>query len=131
MAAVATNLTLFMNDTPMDGTSTGTAELSSFGANPDHILSPIAMIVETIEADTVSETAVISMGTNSPDYDNIVKAYAVNPVAGTVVSVPLGVAPLIFNNNTAFSLYARVRHAATATDLTFRASLEALNRLLT
>ncbi len=71
--------------------------------------------LETITADNVTETAIVSMGTNSPDYDNIYAARAVVPVEGSVETIVLPASQIINSGG----IYVRVIRAATATDLTF------------
>jgi hypothetical protein len=66
----------------IDGTATGShtvgpqAGNSGFGEN----CQPRALVLKTIKAENVSADCVISLGFNSPDYDNIVKSYVVRPL---------------------------------------------------
>jgi len=104
----------------MDGTAVAnsaalTGEISGNG------FAPLRLIVETTEADAVTETALISIGFNSPDYNDMVLAHAVNPIAGVVEAITLPPRPMALSG----SLHVRVFRAATGTALTFVANLEA------
>jgi len=102
---------------PIDGKSVANTKIFDESDLPsgNHI-SPIFVTVETYTADSISMTAIFSIGTNSPNYDNILAAHAVKPVAGLVEMFPLQDAQMI---DAETDVYARVQRAASGTDLTF------------
>jgi hypothetical protein len=106
----------------MNGTSLGVSAALT-GALDGPRIAPIRLVVETLTADSITETAIISMGFNSPDYDDMVRGHAVNPVAGAVDVVQLPPRPVVGTG----SLHARVTRAASGIALTFRALLEGMN----
>ena len=99
---------------PIDGTSTGSTLIVEDAGNVH--LSPVLLTFETISVDSVTETAIVSVGTNYPNYDDILLARGINPVEGVIETVFLP-SSLIFNTKP--EVYVRVVRAATGSDLTF------------
>lgn len=117
------SLAVTLEPTPIDATSTGSTQISGDVSGSGQHFVPLRAIVETVDVDAVTETAIISIGTNSPVFDNVLPAHAIKPVAGAVEMIPLWASQVI----TANPLKVRVIRAATGTDLTFVAGIECLN----
>jgi len=100
---------------PIDGTTPGSTKIFQVLASNSH-LSPFLLTFETFDVDSIAETAIVSIGTNSPDYDNILAAYPINTNALTVESHALKSAPIFVNET---DIYTRVVRAANGTTLTF------------
>lgn len=102
---------------PIDGKTVANTKIFDESDLPsgNHI-SPVFVTVETYAADSISLTAIFSVGTNSPNYDNILAAHAVKPVAGLAELVPLQNAQMIDSET---DVYVRVQRAASGTELTF------------
>jgi hypothetical protein len=100
---------------PTDVTSPTSVKLVDETGIPSggHV-SPLFATFETLVADTVTETAIISIGTNYPDYDNILPGYGVCLVQGSVETVPIQRSQMV---NDSTDIYARVVRVATASDM--------------
>lgn len=68
------------NGSPHDATSTGTSTVHSTGTGEDIIPTAVTFFINN-KSGTILTPAVVSVGTNSPNYDNLVSA----TVLGTVV----------------------------------------------
>lgn len=112
---------------PIDATTAGATSLGGSITGSGQHIAPTRVVIETVEADSVSETAIISIGFNSPDYDDVIRAHAINPVEKTIEVVPLPPAKFI----EAGAMHVRVIRAATATSLTFVPSFECVNYIFT
>lgn len=73
-------------------------------------------VVITEESDTATTHPVISIGTNNPNYDNIVEAYAVSLVEGRADVVPVRDPRVVAAPDT--DIYVNVKQEATAVTLT-------------
>lgn len=88
--------------TPIDLKVSGATSIEGFDWGTDSKTVIFAARVDVIDAVSVTQPAIISIGTNSPDYNNIVKVLAVPGEANwsQVVELPnpviLGQIPAIF-----------------------------------
>lgn len=73
-------------------------------------------VVITKESDSATVNPVISIGTNSPNYDNIVEAFAVSLVEGRMDVIPVRDMGVVAPADT--DVYMNVKQAGTATALT-------------
>lgn len=117
------SLGVTLDGTPVDAASSGATQISGDIVGTGQHFSPLRVIIETVEVDSVTGTAIITIGNNSPDYDNVLSEHAIRPLSGNVEIIPLTQSKVI----TAGALKVNVRTPANATELTFVAGVECLN----
>lgn len=105
-------------DAPIDGTSVASTTIYSPGGGLS--VSPIFLTFETVNVDAVTLTAIVSVGTNNPDYDNILFAHGIKPVEGAMETVQL---PSAQSFSGGVDVKVKVVRAASGTDLTFCAGI--------
>lgn len=105
----------------IDLKSTGATRI--YEGSASFLVSPIAVAIEVVESDSASNNPVISVGTNNPDYDDLVEAFAVSLVEGTTVVIPLNVTRLLPAST---DIYVNVLRAASGTTLTAVVSVNLL-----
>lgn len=118
---------LMIGTTPIDGTVEAATQLAGSLTGSGQHLTATRLLVETIDVDSITETAIISIGTNSPNYDNVVAAHPVRLEPMSLETVPIPHSKMI----TEGSMHVRVVRAASGTELTFNAGIDVLNYAFT
>jgi hypothetical protein len=98
---------------PIDCTSTGATKI--FEGGNDLFICPLFLSFETLEVDSVTETAIVSVGTNYPNYDNMLRAHGIKPEALALETIQL---PSTFSFEGPVDIYVNVVRAASGTALT-------------
>lgn len=104
--------------TAISGTSTGNTTLCNSESDEIH---PFAINIETTSASGVVTPAIISIGTNSPNYNNIVSMTTVPTSAGTAKTVLLDSAYTVIPNST--DVVVKVGTAAIGTSQNFKVAI--------
>lgn len=106
----------YTESTPIDGKTLGQTKIQP-AVSTNYI--PLLVSLETVSISGVVTLPLVSVGTNSPNYNNIMTLTTL-PSAASVITVPV-VAGQIFNNQ---DVYVNVGVAGVGTgSITFRASL--------
>lgn len=117
MAAESMGFSQSGQDAPIDGTVTGSTVIYSVGSL---YVSPMFLTFETISSDSITETAIVSIGTNSPNYDDILSGHGLQIAEGAMETVQL---PISRSFQGPLDVYVRVVREATGTEFTFTAGI--------
>lgn len=81
----------YFNDTPIDGTATGTAtvETTVTESGVDRRFHCMVADACIVEAEHMLSGPIISAGTNSPDYDDIISAQQISGLTGIISKLTL------------------------------------------
>lgn len=76
----------YYSESPADGTETGTTQITQTTDSGEYNFQPLQVYSQVVLEQNVLTPAVVSIGTNSPNYDNIVNAKS---IGGAVGMIPL------------------------------------------
>jgi hypothetical protein len=104
----------------LDATSTGDTLFDTTGGQ---YFYPLTLSISVTDIAGLVTPAVISMGTNSPNYNNIVAATTLTGLNAVNKILTVNVASLITSVPPETEIYVRVSVASVATTFAFRASM--------
>lgn len=112
-------LVCYLPDSPINGLSAGSTKIANaIGTD----FTPIEVSVEVVTANPllgVLTGCLFSIGTNSPDYNNILPAMLLPLYENKALTIPL-VAARVYNNE---EVYCKVSSVGVGDELTFRPAL--------
>lgn len=79
---------IYYSEGNADGTQTGTTQITQTTDSGEYNFQPLEVYVQVTQEQNVLTPAVVSVGTNNPDYNNIVSAKS---IGGAVGMIPLQV----------------------------------------
>ena len=77
---------IYYSEGNADGTQTGTTQITQTTDSGEYNFQPLEVYVQVTQEQNVLTPAVVSIGTNNPDYNNIVSAKS---IGGAVGMIPL------------------------------------------
>lgn len=81
---------IYYSEGNADGTQTGTTHITQTTDSGEYNFQPLEVYVQVTQEQNVLTPAVVSIGTNNPDYNNIVSAKS---IGGAVGMIPLQIQP--------------------------------------
>lgn len=79
---------IYYSESNADGTETGTTQITQTTDSGEYNFQPLEVYAQVTQEQNVLTPAVVSVGTNNPDYNNIVSAKS---IGGAVGMIPLQV----------------------------------------
>jgi hypothetical protein len=84
MATVADSLQGFRNSSDINGLFSGVTDLYDPADHSNGFLVPVMVSFETKTVTSVTATAIVSVGTDSPNYDDLIPCHKISLIAGRV-----------------------------------------------
>jgi len=77
---------IYYSESNADGTQTGTTQITQTTDSGEYSFQPLQVYAQVTQEQNVLTPAEVSVGTNNPNYNNIVSA---KPIGGAVGMIPL------------------------------------------
>ena len=119
---------IYYSESNADGAQTGTTQITQTTDSGEYNFQPLQVYAQVTQEQNVSTPAVVSVGTNDPDYNNIVNAES---IGGALGMVPLPIEPNLLQVGAEIDIKVKVNTAcipvpSTVPTLEFRIILSGL-----